>query len=149
MKDLKEFKKLLEKLILTTPYKYEQQGIKTGYKCLCDAQDAEKNSPDEFVSIEDSEWAYLCGESARLERVKQNAENQLTGLKLVMSQYLLETRFKKPVVETKIKYCPIDQEYRVLLLIDGKSEEKNTYYTDDKEDAEGTAKAMVRDYKGE
>lgn len=50
-------------------------------------------------------------------------------------------------VTTKIKYCKIEEEYRVLLFVDDKMQKGCTYYTDDKEDAKETAKAIIRDYK--
>jgi hypothetical protein len=50
-------------------------------------------------------------------------------------------------LSTKIKYCNIDQEYRVLLFVHCIHKKGATYYTDDKKDAEETAKAMIRDYK--
>lgn len=59
-----------------------------------------------------------------------------------------EIRSTTGVVKTIVRYCKIDQEYRVLLFVDGENQKNATYYTDDKEDAEGTAKLMVRDYKG-
>lgn len=45
---------------------------------------------------------------------------------------------------TKIKFCRVDQEYRVLLLDNEKALKNATYYTDDREDAEETSRAMLR-----
>jgi len=41
----------------------------------------------------------------------------------------------------------VDGEYQVRLFEDGIRNHNATYFTDDKEDAQETAKAMVRDYK--
>lgn len=46
-------------------------------------------------------------------------------------------------IEYKIKLDKEWDEYQVALLIDGKTNINCTYYTDDRDDAELTGKAMV------
>lgn len=49
-----------------------------------------------------------------------------------------------PAFTVKIKYCPQWQEHTVWLYEDGIENKEARYYTDSKEDAELTAKDMLK-----
>lgn len=61
---------------------------------------------------------------------------------------IIQEMEKQPKITTDIIYSRDLNEYTVRLFVDGVRDKEASYFTDDKQDAQTTAAAMVRDYKG-
>lgn len=50
-------------------------------------------------------------------------------------------------VKTRVKYDKNWEEYKVFLIVDGRTLKDATYHTDDKDDAYDTAAQMAKNYR--